>query len=138
MRHAPRGPGNRDVQKRTQSSRRRIAIQHCAQQAGSGESQGVCLPRHYFSASFINQSEYSPAAPKTPQAGSRRPSAGTARDPTADPAPAEGAVRDRAPRVGEGEEASDPPTIWRHRNDARKTGVLDRDRVAGVISATLR
>ena len=56
--------------------------------AGGRRKSSVGLPPYYFLAGFINQSECSPAAPKAPQAGSRRPSARTARHPPADPAPA--------------------------------------------------
>ena len=110
-------------------------IQHCVEQAG-GESQGVGPLPNYFSAGFINQSQYSPGAPKAPQSESRPPSAGTARYPPAPSTPANGptgigrprsarerrrgwcwppiprrgnAVRKRACRIELGSQASYPP-----------------------------
>ena len=108
--------------------------------AGGGAKGGLrrrrSRPRQYSQYIYKSLRILQPRRrPRRPGAVAHRPGPRGIRPPTR---PRQRADRDRAPRVGEGEEASDPPTIWRHRNDARKTGVLDRDRVAGVISATLR
>jgi hypothetical protein len=91
---------------------------------------------NYFSIAFINQPQYSPAAPEAPQAESRRPSAGTARYPPAPSAPAKGpAGIDRPGSARERRRGRGRPPIRRRGNAVRKTGVEDRDWVADVLGS---
>ena len=114
----------------------RVGSQHSAEQAAgrAAKAMASASPPYYFSADFINQHQYTLAAPKALQARSRSPLARSAKHPAAGSAPAKGlAGIGRPGSAGATSRAGSWPMTPLPQNAARKTGVQDRGRVAGVL-----
>ena len=86
----------------------RVGSQHSAEQAAgrAAKAMASASPPYYFSADFINQHQYTLAAPKALQARSRSPLARTARVSARRIGAGKRAGRDRAPGVRRGDEPS--------------------------------